>query len=125
MLKLLKRTAFVGIGLAAMNAKTIRRLGNKIAEEGKLSEAEGQILVSDLLEQSEKAKADLKENINNTVKESISDMNLATAEDIEDINTHLKVIERTLKHMDTVENEPTKEVRVRTRVKPKTTSKTK
>jgi polyhydroxyalkanoate synthesis regulator phasin len=108
MLQLVKKTAFMGIGLASMSALTIRRLGNKIAEDAKLSGEEGQKLVDDLLEQSEKSKEELKENIRKTVKDSISEMDLATVDDVDSINDRLDMIEETLEGSDENPPEPVK-----------------
>ena len=96
MLELLKKTAFISLGLAAMSVATIQRLGKKIAEEGELSEEEGEKLVHDLLEQSKKSKIELKKNIEKTVKKSLLEMDIATSKDINSINKRLDVIENTL-----------------------------
>ena len=96
MMKLVKRTAFLSIGLAAMSAASIKRIGKKLADEGKLSEDEGKKLVDDLLEQSKKSKAQLKNDINKTVKDSLSDLDVATTKDVKDINSRLDNIEKNL-----------------------------
>ena len=95
-MKLVKRTAFLSIGLAAMSAASIKRIGKKLADEGKLSEDEGKKLVDDLLEQSKKSKAQLKNDINKTVKDSLSDLDVATTKDVKDINSRLDNIEKNL-----------------------------
>ena len=96
MMKLVKRTAFVSLGLAAMSAATIKRIGKKIADEGKLSEDEGKKLIDDLLEQSKKSKAEVKKTINTSVKESLTDLDVATNKDVKSINTRLDKIEKSL-----------------------------
>jgi len=96
MLKLVKKSAFISLGLAAMSATAVRRYGQKLAKEGKLSEEEGQKLVDDLLKQSKKSKADLKNNINKSVKESVVEMDLATKSDITRVNTRLTRIEKSI-----------------------------
>ena len=97
MLKLVKKSAFISLGLAAMSATAVRRYANKIAKEGNLSEEEGKKLVDDLLKQSKKSKADLKQNINNSVKESVVELDLATKSDIQKVNTRLTKIENSIK----------------------------
>ena len=96
MMKLVKRTAFVSLGLAAMSAATIKRIGKKIADEGKLSEDEGKKLIDDLLEQSKKSKAEVKKTINTSVKESLTDLDVATNKDVKSINRRLDKIEKNL-----------------------------
>ena len=95
-MKLVKRTAFVSLGLAAMSAATIRRIGKKIADEGKLSEDEGKKLIDDLLEQSKKSKAEVKKTINTSVKESLTDLDVATNKDVKSINRRLDKIEKSI-----------------------------
>ena len=95
-MKLVKRTAFVSLGLAAMSAATIKRIGKKIADEGKLSEDEGKKLIDDLLEQSKKSKAEVKKTINTSVKDSLTDLDVATNKDVKSINRRLDKIEKGL-----------------------------
>ena len=95
-MKLVKRTAFVSLGLAAMSAATIKRIGKKIADEGKLSEDEGKKLIDDLLEQSKKSKAEVKKTINTSVKESLTDLDVATNKDVKSINKRLDKIEKSI-----------------------------
>ena len=96
MLKLVKKSAFISLGLAAMSATAVRRYANKIAKEGNLSEEEGRKLVDDLLKQSKKSKADFKKNINNSVKESVTELDLATKSDVKNINSRLTKIENSI-----------------------------
>ncbi len=93
MLKLVKKTALVGLGLGVLSVASIRRIGEKIAEEAQLSEEEGKKLIEDLLEQSEKSKAEIKETIYKTIKETVAEMDLATADDIDMVNDRLDDIE--------------------------------
>lgn len=96
MLELVKKTAFVSIGLAAMSASSIRKIGKKIAEEGKLSEAEGKKLVEDLLDQSKKSRSDMKIRLKKIVKESMDEMDLVTQKDLKNIEDKLDDIEKTV-----------------------------
>jgi len=95
-MKLVKRTAFVSLGLAAMSTATVKRIGRKIAEEGKLSEDEGKKLIADLLEQSKKSKSEVKKTINKSIKESLTDLDVATNKDVKSINKRLDRIEDNL-----------------------------
>ncbi len=113
MLQLVKKTSLIGLGLASMSAMTIRRLGHKIAEDAKLSEEEGQKLVEDLLEQSERSKLELKESIHRTVKDSIAEMDLATVDDVDSINDRLDIIEEKLEQVNGTSAEPVKRGRGR------------
>jgi polyhydroxyalkanoate synthesis regulator phasin len=98
MMSLVKKSAYVSLGLAVLSASAIKRLGQKIAEESKLSEAEGKKLIEDLLEESEKSKSILSKKVEKTVKKSIVDMDVATSTDIESINKRLDEIEKNMSY---------------------------
>lgn len=93
MLQLLKKSAFVSLGLAAMSAGSIKRIGKKIAQEGKLSEAEGKKLVDDLLDQSEKSREEINTKIKKLVKESLEEMDLVTRKDLEGLEIKKTIID--------------------------------
>ena len=96
MMQLLKKSAFVGLGLAVMSTSAIKRIAQKLSDESNLSEEEGRKLYEDLLAESEKSKANLRRRVDDTVRSSIEDMDLATAEDIDSINRRLDMIDEKL-----------------------------
>lgn len=107
-MQLLKKSAFVGLGLAALSTSTVKRLGNKIVEESKLSEQEGQKLVQDLLEESAKSKELLQKKIEKTVKDSINAIDITTSKDIASINKRLDELSKSIDNISKslTENEP-------------------
>ena len=96
MMQLLKKSAFMSLGLAVLSTSAIKRIGQKIAEESKLSEEEGRKLVEDMLVESEKSKDLLKKKVEKCVKESVSEMDIATSKDVASINQRLEAIEKEL-----------------------------
>ena len=96
MLKLIKKSAFIGLGLAAMSATALEQLGERIAKEAKLSEEEGQKLVDDLMEQSKKSREDLMNTVEKTVKETLKNMDVVTTDDLKSIERRLRKIEKSL-----------------------------
>lgn len=113
MMHLLKKSAFMGIGLAALSTSAVKRLGNKIAEESKMSEKEGQKLVQDLLEESTKSKAQLQKKIEKTVKDSMAGMDLATSEDISAVNKRLDEIDKNMDKLTATLDKETKATKVK------------
>jgi polyhydroxyalkanoate synthesis regulator phasin len=97
MLQLVKKSAFMSLGLAVLSASAIKRIAEKISEESKLSESEGRKLVEDMLAESEKSKGILKKKVEDSVKESISEMDIATSADVASINLRLDMIENDLR----------------------------
>jgi len=72
MIDLLKKNMMMGLGLATMTKKKITELGEKLAEEGKLSQKEGEKLVKELLKMGEENKKNMEDKffqiISNTMK---------------------------------------------------------
>lgn len=83
MLQLVKKSAFVSLGLAVMSANSIKRIAKKIADEGNFSEEEGKKLVDDLLLQSKKSREEINTKIKRIVKESLDEMDIVTRKDLE------------------------------------------
>jgi len=96
MLRLVKKTAFIGLGLAAMSVAALEQLGERIAKEANLSEDEGKKLVADLIEQSKQSRADLMETFEQTVRNSLKSMNVVTTEDLKPMEKRLVKIEKSL-----------------------------
>lgn len=82
MFDLLKKTMLTGIGIASMTKDKIEELGKKISEESKLTEEEGKKMVNDLLKQSEKAREDLENQVQELVKQALEKTNIPTREDL-------------------------------------------
>lgn len=96
MLKLLKKTAFVSLGFAVLSAEAVKRMGEKIVEESKMSEEEGREFVNDLMVQSKESKKKLQDKVEEIVKNSIEKLHLPTSKDIESIDSRLSRIEKEL-----------------------------
>ena len=96
MLTLVKKSAYISLGLAAMSLTMLEELGERIAKEAKLSEKEGKKLVDDLIEQSKKSKAELTKTIEETVQKSLANMDIATADDLKKLDKRLSKIEKSL-----------------------------
>ncbi len=76
MLDLLKKTIFIGAGLASMTAEKIEEAVAEIVKKGELSEKQGRELVKDLLDKSSKARKDLNERIENTIQDALQKLKI-------------------------------------------------
>ena len=76
MIEQLKKNMFIGIGLMAMTRNKVMEFGKKLAEESKLSEAEGEKLVNDLLAQADDMKKYFEKNFSNVVEEKMKKVKL-------------------------------------------------
>jgi polyhydroxyalkanoate synthesis regulator phasin len=96
MLRLVKKTAFIGLGLAAMSVAALEQLGGRIAKEANLSEEEGKKLVDDLIEQSKNSREDMKKMFEQTMRDYMTNMNIVTTDDLKPIEKRLENIEKSL-----------------------------
>jgi polyhydroxyalkanoate synthesis regulator phasin len=94
MLDLLKKTLLTGIGIASLTKEKIEELGRKIAEENKLSEQEGKKLVKDLLTQSEEARKDMENRVEQLVKKGLKKLDVPSMEDLKKIQKRLRKLEQ-------------------------------
>ena len=97
MIDQVKKILFTGVGLAFATKDKIEVLSKEIAEIAKLSEKEGKEFVNDVINKSERAKEDLKKQIEMIVQESLKKMNLATREELSNLEKELKKMKETLK----------------------------
>ena len=67
-----KKGFYIGLGLAGMTKEKIEELGREFAKRSQLSEDEGRKLAEFLKDESKKAHADLKENVDRLVQKAIA-----------------------------------------------------
>jgi len=94
MLDLLKRIVWIGAGLAVLTKEKIEETVHEIVKTGHLSEQEGKELINDLIEKSKKAKKDLGEKVETTVRETLQRLNIPSRKDLEEIKARLERLEK-------------------------------
>lgn len=97
MIDILKKTLYMGAGLAVLTKEKIEELSDKIAEDAELSEEEGRRLLGDIIEKSEKAKKELDAKIETKVKQTIEKLDIATKTDIENLSGKIERLESLIK----------------------------
>lgn len=104
MLDLLKKNVMIGIGLASITQTKLKEMGKKIAEDSKLSEAEGEKFVSDILKQAEDAKSSMEKKVTEIVEKTVAKMKLPCSsnfdkvlEEIKELKAEIKKLEKKLK----------------------------
>lgn len=97
MIELLKKIALTGVGLAAMSGEKIEEWSKKIAEELKLSEAEGRKFLDDIRKQSAEAKENLEKQINEQVKRYMERIGVATRDEKEKLEKRIEELEKMLR----------------------------
>ena len=88
--ELIKKTLLTGLGLAFLTKEKIKEMSKEFTEKGKLSEQEGKKLYDELLEKAEESKEDVKKQIETITNESMKKMNLASRDDLLDLEKRLQ-----------------------------------
>jgi polyhydroxyalkanoate synthesis regulator phasin len=96
MLDFLKRAIWIGAGLAAMTAEKIEETVREIVKRGHLTEKEGKELIDDLVEKSKKARKDLGERVENTVRDTLQRVKIPTRKEIDELKARIEQLEKAL-----------------------------
>lgn len=90
---LLKNVVYAGIGAAFLTRDKIEELKGDLIEKGKLTREEGKQFVDDLIKKSEKAKDELELWINRRVEEQVKQLDLATKDDVADLQRKIEELQ--------------------------------
>ncbi len=90
---LLKSMLYTGIGMAFLTKEKVEDLRQDLIEKGKMTQEEGRQFVDDLLRKSEKAKDELNLWINKRVEERVTQLNLATKDDLADLQRQVSELQ--------------------------------
>ena len=93
MKEMLKNVMYASIGAAFLTKEKIEELKSDLIEKGKMSQEEGKQFVDDLLHKSEKAKDQLELWINKLVEERIKQLNLATKDEIAELQRKIEELQ--------------------------------
>ena len=100
MLEQLKKNMFIGIGLMAMTRTKVMEFGKKLAEDSKLSEAEGEKLVNDLLKQADDMKNYFEKNFSSIVEEKMKNVKLPCTVGFEKMGKEINELKETLARIE-------------------------
>lgn len=100
MLEQLKKNMFIGIGLMAMTRTKVMEFGKKLAEDSKLSEAEGEKLVNDLLAQADDMKNYFEKNFSSIVEEKMKNVKLPCTVGFEKMGKEINELKATLSRIE-------------------------
>ena len=92
MLELMKKSLYVGLGLAALTKETVEKVGKEIAKSAKLSEEEGRKLTEYLETESKKARESLKATVDKMVESAV--LKLPCVKKVEDLEKRIAALEK-------------------------------
>jgi polyhydroxyalkanoate synthesis regulator phasin len=94
MLDLLKKTIWLGTGLAVATKEKIEEVVAELIKKGQLSEKEGKELVPELIARSLAAKKELGEKIDKIINDTLQRLNIPTRKDLDEIKARLERLEQ-------------------------------
>jgi polyhydroxyalkanoate synthesis regulator phasin len=100
MIDLVKKAMFTGIGVLSLSKDKIEEVARDFIDKGKLSEQEGEKLVSELLKKSEESRAELKKQIEEQVQAVLKKMDCATKSDLAELRTEILEIKAKLELLE-------------------------
>ena len=94
MFELLKKTIWLGAGLAVMTTEKIEEAVAEIVKKGQLSQKEGRELAADLVEKSKKAKKDLGEKVEKIINKTLEKLNIPCRKEMEELRARVEQLEK-------------------------------
>jgi polyhydroxyalkanoate synthesis regulator phasin len=94
MLEFLKKTLWIGAGLAVVTAEKIEAAVKEIVDRGDITETEGKELIDDLIEKSKKAKKDLGERVEKAVRETLQRLKIPSRREVDELKARIEELEK-------------------------------
>lgn len=85
MIDLLKKTAFIGLGVAALTKDKVEDVAKDFIAKGALSEQEGEKFVAEIIEKSAQAKIELSQMVDEKVEHVLAKADLVKRSDYNDL----------------------------------------
>ena len=86
---LFKKAMYMGVGMAELTREKLEEFSREMIEKGELSEKEGRRLVDEMLRKSEEARKSLEKKVDATVEKALGRINIATRDDLENLEKKL------------------------------------
>ncbi len=93
MLNLIKKSIYLGLGVASVSKEKVEGLVDELIEKGQLSKDQKSDTLKEILDIIEKRENDISRIIKNAVKETADTISIATKEDIENIKLRVEKLE--------------------------------
>jgi polyhydroxyalkanoate synthesis regulator phasin len=97
MFDILRKALLAGVGVTYLTKDKIEEVGKKIAQDAKVSEAEGRKFVDELVKKSVEAKGSLEKTVSEKIETALHAMNLPTRKDVDELKSKIAKLEAHLK----------------------------
>jgi polyhydroxyalkanoate synthesis regulator phasin len=88
-----KKLAYTAVGYAMINPDTVKELTDKLMAAGKMTEAEGESFLKELVSKGTDMRAELDKRIHDISTEVLTRMNVATQDDVKALQARLAALE--------------------------------
>ena len=103
MKELLKNMLYTGVGAAFLTRDKLDEVRKELVDRGNLTKEEGKEFVEDLLKKSDSARDQLELWLNRRVEERIKGLNLATADELNDLRRKVEELQVALNSKENTE----------------------
>ena len=101
MFEMLKKGLLTGLGVALITKERLEAKLRKLVDEGKMSQAEAEKMLNDLLESGENYWDELEARIKQNVQEVFNDMDLCTKKDLTELHSQLERLQERVTELET------------------------
>jgi polyhydroxyalkanoate synthesis regulator phasin len=96
MLDIIKKSLYLGLGVASVTKEHAESLVDELIEKGQLSKDEKSKAIKDIFDKIEKEEKEVQKKIQKVVKEVLDKVGVATQKDIENLQKRIKKLEAKL-----------------------------
>jgi poly(hydroxyalkanoate) granule-associated protein len=90
MSEIIKKTILAGLGVLSLTREKAEELAKDLIKRGELSETEEAKFVKDLLQQTEKSKAELERKLEKTAEAALTKLNIPTRKEFEELKARVE-----------------------------------
>ena len=94
MIDLIKKSIYLGLGIASTTKEKVETLVDELIEKGQLAKDEKSKAVQEILDKLERSEKEFKQNISKEVKEAVNSLGIATQKDINALKKIISDLEK-------------------------------
>ena len=100
MMDMLRKSVLAGLGTAVVTKSKVREIMNRLVEQGKLSSDEAERFTQEMVDAGEKELEEFRSELESSVRNAISRLNLAGQQDMDDLRQRLENLEKRMGHLE-------------------------
>jgi polyhydroxyalkanoate synthesis regulator phasin len=101
MFEMIKKGLLTGLGLALITKEKLDAKLKKLVDEGKISQAEAEKMLTELLESGENYWGEMEDKIKQKVQETMEDLDLCTRKDLDELKKDIARLKERVTELET------------------------